>query len=533
MANGTFSRRQVLAGGIGGAATLGLAALGNVGTSGADTVRRATRVKAAGSDLGAVEHVVYLMMENRSFDHFFGTMKGVRGFNDHPAGNDGVFAQAWPNSPGGKYPALLPFHLDTANSDAECTFDLTHNWGPQHLSWNGGAMDSFVSTHTSASYEGPSHGINTMGYYKKADIPFMYSLAEKFTICDGYHCSVLGPTHPNRLMSMSGTLDPAGVAGGPVLVTNSDAAKKFTCSWTTMPEVLDAANVSWRTYNPYGSNYDVTSGSSMLLNDNVLQYFSQYQSPTSSLHQNAFHYYGPNVAGGLGSPNGPDDFAKDVSSGQLPAVSWIMPPIGFDQHPPAPAALGEWYIQQVLNTLLSNPAIWAKTVLFISWDENDGFFDHVSPPTPSPGTNGEYLTVNPLPADANGVAGPIGLGVRVPMLVVSPFSVGGWVCSDTFDHTSQLRFLETRFGVTVPNLSTWRRSVTGDLTAALPAIGAPITKPQRLPLTSASTTMPPISTECSGGQLIEVDNSNQPQYPLKKHQKMPVQQRGSLQRTPG
>jgi phospholipase C len=497
MANGTFSRRQVLAGGIGGAATLGLAALGNVGTSGADTVRRATRVKAAGSDLGAVDHVVYLMMENRSFDHFFGTMKGVRGFNDHPAGNNGVFAQAWPNSPGGKYPTLLPFHLDTANSEAECTYDLTHNWAPQHLSWNGGAMDSFVSTHTSASYEGPSHGIDTMGYYKKADIPFMYSLADKFTICDGYHCSALGPTHPNRLMSMSGTLDPAGAAGGPVLVTNSDAAKKFTCSWTTMPEVLDAANVSWRTYNPYGSNYDITSGSSMLLNDNVLQYFSQYQSPTSSLHQNAFGYYGPNVAGGLGSP------------------------------------LGEWYIQQVLNTLLSNPAVWAKTVLFISWDENDGFFDHVSPPTPSPGTNGEYLTVNPLPADANGVAGPIGLGVRVAMLVVSPFSVGGWVCSDTFDHTSQLRFLETRFGVTVPNLSTWRRSVTGDLTAALPAIGAPITKPQRLPLTSASTTMPPISTECSGGQLIEVDNSNQPQYPLKKHQKMPVQQRGSLQRTPG
>jgi phospholipase C len=522
----------VLAGGIGGAATLGLASLGKVRTSGADTVRRAARVKAAGSDLGAVDHVVYLMMENRSFDHFFGTMKGVRGFNDHPAGNNGVFAQTWPDSPGGKYPTLLPFRLDTANSDAECTYDLTHNWAPQHLSWNGGAMDSFVSTHTSTSYEGPSHGINTMGYYKKADIPFMYSLAEKFTICDGYHCSALGPTHPNRLMSMSGTLDPAGAAGGPILVTNFDAAKKFTCSWTTMPEVLDAAHVSWRTYNPYGSNYDITSGSSMLLNDNVLQYFSQYQSPTSSLYQNAFGYYGPNVAGGLGPPNGPDDFAKDVTSGQLPAVSWIIPPIGFDQHPPAPAALGEWYIQQVLNTLLSNPAVWAKTVLFISWDENDGFFDHVSPPTPSPGTNGEYLTVNPLPAEAGGVAGPIGLGVRVPMLVVSPFSVGGWVCSDTFDHTSQLRFLETRFGVTVPNLSTWRRSVTGDLTAALPALGAPITKPQRLPLTSASTTVPPISMECSGGQLIELNDSNQPQYPLKKHQKMPVQQRGSLQRTP-
>jgi phospholipase C len=299
-----------------------------------------------------------------------------------------------------------------------------------------------------------------------------------------------------------------------------------------MPELLEAAGVSWRVYNPYGSAYDVTSNSSMLLNDNVLQYFSQYQSSSTTLHQNAFSYYGPNVSGGFGSPNGPDDFAKDATSGQLPSVSWIIPPIGYDQHPPAPAALGEWYIQQVLNTLLSNPAVWAKTVLFISWDENDGFFDHVSPPTPTSGTAGEYLTVNPLPADANGIAGPLGLGVRVPMLVVSPFSVGGWVCSDTFDHTSQLRFLETRFGVTVPNLSSWRRSVTGDLTAALPVLGAPVTKPQRLPATSESTTTPPISNECSPGQLIEVNDSNQAQYPLKKHQKMPVQQSGSLRRTP-
>ncbi len=532
MANRTFSRRQVLAGGVGGAAALGLAALVPGGTSGAETVRRAAQVKAAGSDLGAVEHVVYLMMENRSFDHFFGSMKGVRGFNDHPAGDNGVFAQAWPNSPGGQHPTLLPFHMDTVKSNAECTFDLTHNWGPQHATWNGGAMDKFVSVHTSTQYEGPDHGINTLGYYTKRDIPFMYSLAEKFTICDGYHCSVLGPTHPNRLMSMSGTLDPGGVAGGPVLATNSDPALKFTCSWSTMPEALDAANVPWRVYNPYGSNYDVTNGNSMLLNSNVLQYFSQYQDPTSTRHQNAFSYYGPNVSNALGNPNGPDDFAKDVAAGQLPSVSWIIPPVGFDQHPPAPAALGEWYIQQVLNTLLSNPAVWAKTVLFISWDENDGFFDHVPPPTPAPGTSGEYLTVSPLPAAAGGVDGPIGLGIRVPMLVVSPFSVGGWVCSDTLDHTSQLRFLETRFGVTVPNLSDWRRSVTGDLTGTLPILASPITKPQRLPVTSASTTAPPVGMECSSLQLIEINNGSQPPLPLKKHQKMPVQQKGSLRPTP-
>lgn len=518
---GMYSRRQILAGGLAGAAAALLA------TTGSSTAEAAARIKAAGSDLGAVEHVVFLMMENRSFDHFFGTLSGVRGFDDHPVGNDGVFAQSWP---GGASPTLLPFHLNTKNSMAECTFDLTHNWLPQHQCWNNGAMDSFVSTHTQNTYEGPGNGILTMGYYQKPDIPFLTKLADKFTICDGYHCSVFGPTHPNRLFHMAGTNDPDGVAGGPILVTNSSASKKFTCSWSTLPEALEAANVSWRVYNPSGSAYDITSNSSMLLNSNPLQYFSQYQSSSSPLYQKAFTYYGPNVSNGLSNPNGPDDFSHDVAGGQLPSVSWIIPPIGFDQHPPAPPVLGEWYIQQILNTLVANPAVWAKTVLFISWDENDGFFDHVAPPVAPSGTAGEYLT-GTLPPDANGVAGPIGLGFRVPMLVVSPFSAGGWVCSDTFDHTSQMRFVETRFGVTAPNISTWRRGVTGDLTATLPTLGSPVTKPPRLPVVSNSTTTPPISNECTSGQLLEI-NANQPPYPIKKHQKMPAQKPGTRLRTP-
>jgi phospholipase C len=119
-----------------------------------------------------------------------------------------------------------------------------------------------------------------------------------------------------------------------------------------------------------------------------------------------------------------------------------------------------------VQAIMSNPKVWKKTALFITWDENGGFFDHVAPPVAPKGTKGEYLTVSPLPKAANGIAGPIGLGFRVPMIVVSPFTRGGLVCSDVFDHTSMLRFLETRFGVEVPNLSGWRRGVTGDLTSA-------------------------------------------------------------------
>jgi phospholipase C len=178
----------------------------------------------------------------------------------------------------------------------------------------------------------------------------------------------------------------------------------------------------------------------------------------------------------------------------------------------------------VLQTLISNTEVWSKTVLFISWDENDGFFDHVAPPVPPPGTAGEYVTVQPLPADAGGVAGPIGLGVRVPLLVVSPFSRGGYVASEVFDHTSQLRFLEARFGVTAPNISAWRRKTVGDLTSTLRMAGADVAAP-RLPSTSADTPTGVGALGCQATDMIEL-RSNQAAYPIPDPQVMPAQKPG-------
>ncbi len=519
-----YSRRQVLAGGIGTAAAFSLSRIAGTQGAGAEIVRRAASVKPAGSDLSAVQHVVFLMQENRSFDHYFGTLGGVRGFDD--TSNRSAFTQAWP---GGTQSTLLPFHLDTRTQHAECTYDLSHSWQAEHACWNDGAMDSFVSTHTSSQYEG-SLGVNTMGYYDHADIPFYRDLAKNFTICDNYFCSVLGPTHPNRLMQISGTLDPAGVAGGPILVTNSTlTGNQFTCSWETMPEVLTANDISWKCYNPYGSDYQPNAG--IFVSKNMLLYFEQYSDSSSSLYQNAFGYFGPNVRGGLTEPGGPNDFASDVANGTLPQVSWIISPDEYDEHPPAPAQLGEWYTQQILNTLLSNPEVWASTVLFIMYDENDGFFDHVTPPTAPVGTAGEYVSVNPLPADAGGIAGPIGLGVRVPMLVVSPFSAGGWVCSDLFDHTSQLRFLEQLFGVTAPNISSWRRSTVGDLTATLPVVAAPVTTAPTLPAVSRNVHQPPVGNECEATQLLELNPPTAP-YPVPTDQAIPHQNTDRLTPTP-
>ena len=311
-----------------------------------------------------------------------------------------------------------------------------------------------------------------MGYYRRKDIPFYYALADAFTICDNYHCSVMGPTHPNRLMALSGTIDPTGAAGGPVIITNGSPDAVYSVHWDTMPEVLEDAGVSWKVYNPTApSTRRGPSQKYGILSDAILPYFSQYKDPSSALYQKAF------------TPLYPNDFVSDIAAGTLPAVSWIIPPLGYDEHPSAPPALGEWFTSQVLSALVANPKVWSKTVLFHMYDENDGFFDHVVPPVAPKGTPGEYLTVSPLPDDADGTAGPIGMSFRVPMLVLSPFSRGGHVASEVFDHTSQLRFLEERFGVKAPNISAWRRHTAGDLTSALHPKRSDPTVP-KLPSTS-------------------------------------------------
>jgi phospholipase C len=458
-----------------------------------------------------VEHVVFLVQENRSFDNYFGTYRGVRGFSDPaaPRQADGrpVFQQPGYNRPG--YDGhLFPFRLDTVKSSGECTNDITHSWGPQHTSWNNGAMDSFVRTHMAAD---PTNGPLTMGYYTRDDLPFYHALSDAFTICDRYHCSVLGPTDPNRLYVMTGMLDPAGSGGGPHLTTLfSDRAQHFwKYTWTTMPEVLRKAGVSWKVYgNPDGN-----------FGDNVLAYFKAYQDPV--LAANAF------------VPAFPGTLEADCAAGTLPSVSWILAPLVQSEHPPAPVTWGEWATWKTLSALTANPAVWAKTALFVTYDENGGFFDHVPPPTPPAGTPGEYLTVSPLPATASGIAGPIGLGFRVPMIVCSPFTRGGLVSSDVLDHTSMLRLLEARFGVTAPNLSAWRRAAVGDMSAVFDFASAPDISVPSLPAPSLADQR--VLTECIPGAILsQADESSPlvPTYPVPPNS-MPAQEPGGRRRPSG
>lgn len=395
--------------------------------------------REAPGSLDDVEHVIILIQENRSFDHYLGTLSGVRGFSDRHAMRlpDGatVFYQPDSLNPDGYE---LPFHLDTTKTNAAAIHSPSHAWTTQHQSLNGGAMDNWLPAHRASD---GAYGPLVMGYYERADLPFHYALADAFTVCDSYFCSVLGPTHPNRLVAMTGTIDPDGKYNGPA-ITNSIPAGGFT--WTTYAERLQDAGIDWRSYQPTEKRSE-------------LSWFAAFrQAPTNS------ELYLRGV-----QPRPLSAFMDDVANGDIAQVTWLHADKVHREHPSSLPAAGSTYMYGVLEALASRPDIWAKTVLFITYDENGGFFDHVKPPAPPLGTPGEYLTVNPLPGTAGGIAGPVGLGFRVPMIVVSPWSRGGWVCSETFDHTSTLRFVEKRFGVREPNISDWRRRACGDLTSAL------------------------------------------------------------------
>jgi phospholipase C len=201
----------------------------------------ATMAEAAQGRKGSldrIEHVVILMQENRSFDHYFGTMRGVRGFGDRAAlrmhTNQDIFHQPDPARPDGGF--LLPFHVDTKKVDGQDLGDTPHDWTGTHVAWNNGLYNQWVPAKTEM----------TMAYFGADDIPFQRALAHAFTVCDNYFCSILGPTTPNRLYLWTGTIDPEGENGGPCAANPDDYLPVFT--WKTYPERLQAAGISWQVY---------------------------------------------------------------------------------------------------------------------------------------------------------------------------------------------------------------------------------------------------------------------------------------------
>ncbi|QNP65457.1 phosphocholine-specific phospholipase C [Streptomyces genisteinicus] len=464
------SRRRMLA--LGG----GAAAAAATGSLLPPSLRTALAAEPPRGGLESVRHVVVLMQENRSFDHYFGTLRGVRGFGDRnaielPSGTS-VFEQPGPSGP------VLPFSVREAAAaqrrDLQYIGDLDHSWSGGAAAWRDGWMDGWVGAKTGAA----------MAHYDRRDLPLHHELADTFTICDAYHSSVHTSTSPNRNHLWSGWT--GYEADGRRAVTNAAYAEGTHPGypWPTYAERLEKAGRTWRTYTEWENFTDnnieffttfkriarkalapagdftymeafyakVRSTADAAERDRLLAALDRGVAALTPAERSLFERGLRRVpTGGLA-----DAFRADVAAGTLPEVSYLVPSAVDSEHPGSSSPIASAsLVYRILDALASHPEVWRHTVLLINYDENDGFFDHVPPPVPPAGDTEERW---------QGL--PTGLGVRVPMLVVSPWSVGGYVCSEVFDHTSVIRLLEKWTGVAEPNITRWRRTVTGDLTSA-------------------------------------------------------------------
>jgi phospholipase C len=521
---------------------------GAVSASFPASIARALEIPAndATRSIEDVEHIVILMQENRPFDHQFGTLYGVRGFADpravkihlplqsgtgttpvsvflQPAGAANVAAGfgVAPNSGNLGGPAygaevIPPFRVNPEsvspglnNIGGTYLPGTDHSWAGTHEAWNQGQYDMWPIVHTPMA----------MSYVTREDIPYHYALADAFTVGDAYYCSIMGPTNPNRCYMWTGCVGNVNYlgAGGTdgkgagVVTGNGLSPNNAYYVWETFPEVLQAAGVSWKVYQDlagqtFSPDFGDGTSNSFAGNytDNSLLYFNQYATaaPSSPLFQGGAT--GTQIINNIPSASATEQawrswaeglfaqFRSDVEGGKLPQVSWIVAPAGYTEHADYPIHYGSWYISQVLDILVANPEVFSKTVFIINYDEADGSFDHIVPPSPPQTSAYGESTVsieNEIVTTAT-PSGPIGLGTRVSLIAVSPWSKGGYVNSEVFDHTSVIQFIEKRFGVFEKNISPWRRAVTGDLTSVFNFVN-PNDAPAKLPSTDGD--LPPVA----------------------------------------
>jgi phospholipase C len=464
----TIDRRRFMT--MAGAASAAAASGGLIG--------RALAIPAAGGtgSIMDVEHIVIHMQENRSFDQYFGMLNGVRGFGDprplRLPGGASVWQQPSHEHPDGH---VLPYHGDSRLTRSFTVEGADQSHQENLTILNGGRYDRW-------GHNGELK--QRMLHYGPGDLPFYYALADAFTICDAYHCSTLTQTYPNRLHLFTGCNGGGTVGGDPMMqnygedqtpsadMTEDHPLDPAAYRWTTYAERLQAAGIDWKVYQEYDN-----------FGDNLLSVFPSFrpcdrESPLYKRGRSwvSEHKQGPDRTRSDGQQL-VEAFRADIAAGTLPQVSWIVTSADLSEHPRAVPARGEHVTAQLIEALVDHPEVFAKTAFILTYDEAGGFYDHALPPVPPVRPESGFSTVSVAgeiktykeggaKKAANLGPHPIGLGIRVPAIVVSPWSRGGQVSSELFDHTSVVRFVEKRFGVHEPNVSDWRRSVTGDLTSA-------------------------------------------------------------------
>jgi phospholipase C len=396
-----------------------------------------------------VNHILILMQENRSFDSYFSKLpeNGQTDVEVVPAGY---------TNPDGMGNMVAPTHDNTY-----CFVDTDHSWDGSHAQYNNGMMDGFFTTNQDNG-TAPPHplassmsGARALFYYDNTDIPFYYWLANEFSIADHYHCSLLGPTWPNRMY-----LYAASSRGATDNVVTEFQAQAGACTTDA-----DCKNVTGACFYgsckgtckvdadcgqdaPAGSCDVADGGNCHLVGKTIFDYMEQrhlnwkvYAEGTpgfaitlsSWLQYRAEHQF--TIA----------DYLTDAAAGTLPDVAFIDPNLGDevyngdDEHPPGTPFVGQQFVANAIQALTKSPN-WSSSALFITYDEHGGIFDHVAPPAACPPGDLDPILPSGSPPGAFDR-----YGVRVPMMVVSPFAKKHFVAHNVYDHTSLMRFIQARF----------------------------------------------------------------------------------------
>jgi phospholipase C len=347
----------------------------------------------AGSE--KIEHVVWIIQENRSFDNYFGTFPGADGIPP---------STCLPKLPGSK-DCVKPFHMPPGQPFT----DLSHNWEIAHAAYDHGAMDGFVWA------EGSTY---TMGYLDDHDIANYWRYARSFTLCDRFFSSLLGPSGPNHVFTV------AAQSGG--LINNVgtlDALERVLddpegFSFASMVDLFSKTHLSWKYYvetQPIPPGTNPTMVAHVAYPDPKVFTLWNPLPGFKTIRDN------PSLMARLVSDN---EYFHNLQQGALPQVSWLVPDFQDSEHPPEPPGQGMWYVTRVVNALMNSP-YWKDTVIFLTWDDYGGFYDHVTPPT----------------VDA------YGYGPRVPLIVISPYAKPHYVSHYAYDFTSVLKFIEERWGL--------------------------------------------------------------------------------------
>ena len=466
-----------------------------------DSIARAARDPGEPRDAARiedVEHIVVLMQENRSFDHYFGVMRGVRGFGDpHPV--DAAERQA--GLVPGRRRRRRCCRSGPTSATSALTFieDLDHSWDGTHQMFNGGDWDQWLPAKTH-----DLHGAHEACGPRRSTT--RWPTPSRCATPTTARCSAR-PTPTATTCGPAGTATTARAAARSSPTTSSATAGRPTRSGCRRPGSAGRSTrtpASGSTRPATGAGRPIRTSATTATTRCCTSTTTRTPRPGSPLYQSA---RAPGTDVNDARRRSSTSCAADVKHGRLPQVSWIVAPEAYTEHPAWPAGYGAWYTAGVLDALTSNPEVWSKTALLITFDENDGFFDHVVGAVPQRRRPRRRVdraagqrAVRRHGRDAggsDGVAGPYGLGVRVPLLVVSPWSTGGYVCSETFDHTSLIRFIEARFGVDEPNITPWRRAVCGDLTSAFDfaeRVRSRAAAAQRRRLQADRTPTPPTTT---------------------------------------